>query len=86
MTKPLELFKSIHKSLEPHNGVFITSFSNRMFPPKVIEMWLRADCAERAKIVASYYHFSGFSRIEVHDLPVVGGEGKDPLTVIVGYK
>jgi hypothetical protein len=90
MVHPVELFSSIHKALKPETGIFVCSFSNRFFPLKVIQMWMKANCPERAKIVASYYHYSGFRKIQVIDLPPAepkeGDEKGDPLTVMVGWK
>ena len=38
LTRPLEVFAEVRRVLKP-GGRFITTFSNRWFPPKVIRIW-----------------------------------------------
>ena len=40
LAKPRELFREFHRVLRP-GGLAIMSFSNRMFPTKVVNMWLQ---------------------------------------------
>merc|ERR1711936_765404 len=52
MTSPLTLLTSVYKALHPQHGVFVASFSNRMFHTKAVRMWmLHGSCAHRQKIV-----------------------------------
>ena len=68
-------------------GVFVASFSNRMFHTKAVRMWLHLNCEQRRKVVAAYLHYAGFDEIkscEFPPLPESGGQ--DPLNIGVGYK
>jgi SAM-dependent methyltransferase len=38
LTRPMEVFEEVHRVLKP-GGLFIHTFSNRWFPPKVIRIW-----------------------------------------------
>ena len=83
LNKPLEVFKEMNRVLKP-GGVAIMSFSNRCFPTKVINMWLRTDDEEHVHIVANYFHFSGFVDIKAFDISP--GRGSDPMYVVLGKK
>lgn len=46
LTKPLEVFKEMHRCLKP-GGLAIMSFSNRCFPTKAIAMWTQTGARAR---------------------------------------
>ena len=50
MTKPLELFREIHRVLKP-GGKAIMSFSNRCFPTKAIAIWTQTGDPDHILIV-----------------------------------
>jgi SAM-dependent methyltransferase len=54
---PLQVFEEIGRILKP-TGQFITSFSNRCFPSKVIGRWLKMNEQQRVEWVANYFFMS----------------------------
>jgi ubiquinone/menaquinone biosynthesis C-methylase UbiE len=54
LTRPLEVFNEIGRILKP-SGQFITSFSNRCFPTKVIGRWLKMNEQQRVQWIANYF-------------------------------
>ena len=83
---PVQLLTSAYKVLRP-GGVFVASFSNRMFHTKAVRMWLHLNCEQRRKVVAAYLHYAGFDEIKSYELPPLPESGgQDPLNIVVGYK
>lgn len=63
LIRPLEVFNEVLRILKP-GGVFINSFSNRWFPPKVISLWIDLHEFERMGLVSEYYlRTDGFGKI-----------------------
>ncbi|MCG8376704.1 MAG: class I SAM-dependent methyltransferase, partial [Chlorobiales bacterium] len=54
VTHPIELFREVARVLKT-GGLFITTFSNRMFPPKSVNIWKGTDESERVNLVEGYY-------------------------------
>ncbi|GBC60036.1 hypothetical protein DENIS_0978 [Desulfonema ishimotonii] len=54
LTRPFEVFREISRVLKP-GGQFIVSFSNRWFPPKVINIWHELHEFERMGMVLEYF-------------------------------
>jgi SAM-dependent methyltransferase len=63
MTRPLEVFREVGRVLKP-GGTFIVVFSNRMFPPKAVNIWKRLTERQRVDLVRRYFTLSGTFRIE----------------------
>lgn len=61
LTKPREVFQEMFRILRK-DGVALVSFSNRCFPTKAVNMWLREDDIGRMTIVASYFHYTALWR------------------------
>ncbi len=55
LTDPLMVFSEILRVLKP-NGVFALSFSNRWFPPKVVNVWTELHEFERLAMVLEMFH------------------------------
>ena len=84
LSHPKEIFNEMWRVLKP-NGVAVMSWSNRMFPTKVIDIWLRASEEERVKIVQAYFLHNGapFTNVYGYEMKTTG---TDPLYVVVGEK
>jgi len=54
MTRPFDVFLDVARILKPH-GYFIHTFSNRWFPPKVINVWTSLHEFERMGLVLEYF-------------------------------
>jgi SAM-dependent methyltransferase len=58
MVRPFDVFKDVARILRP-GGLFIHTFSNRWFPPKVITIWTELTDFERMGLVLEYFLESG---------------------------
>jgi SAM-dependent methyltransferase len=64
LTNPFEVFRDVARVLRP-GGLFIVTFSNRWFPPKVIQLWEGIHEFERPGLVTEYFLESGlFGNLE----------------------
>ena len=62
MTRPIEVFHEVARILRP-GGIFIVLFSNRMFPPKAINLWKRTNERQRVDLVRKFFTLSEGFRI-----------------------
>lgn len=95
LIKPFEIFKEIRRILKP-NGVFAVTFSNRYFPPKIINIWKDLHEFERMGLVCEYFLQTGYR--DVHTMSVRGWPRPehdryfpriktcDPVFAVWGYK
>jgi SAM-dependent methyltransferase len=58
LIRPFEVFREVARVLRP-GGRFIVTFSNRWFPPKVIQLWAGLHEFERPGLVSEYFLESG---------------------------
>jgi SAM-dependent methyltransferase len=58
LTRPLEVFREVSRVLKP-NGLFIVVFSNRMFPPKAVNVWKASTEKQRVELVRKFFTLSG---------------------------
>lgn len=92
---PLEVFNEIGRILKP-NGQFITSFSNRCFPTKVISKWLQLNEQQRVEWVANYFLLTekyfdlktikAYSLFDDKLLPSIDDQFQDPMYIVLGQK
>jgi len=58
LTRPLEVLQDVARVLKP-GGIFVVTFSNRWFPPKVVRIWQELHEFERVGLVMEYFLQSG---------------------------
>ena len=58
LTRPVETFEQVSRVLKP-GGVFIVSFSNRMFPTKAVRIWRMGNDRQHIELVESYMQAAG---------------------------
>jgi SAM-dependent methyltransferase len=58
LTQPIDVFRDVARLLRPH-GLFVCTFSNRLFPTKAIRGWLMTDDETHMRIVAEYFRQAG---------------------------
>jgi SAM-dependent methyltransferase len=72
LTQPFEVFGEVARVLRP-GGHFIATFSNRWFPPKVINAWKGMHEFERPALVLEYFlrdgHYSDLETWSIRGLP-----------------
>ncbi len=80
LTRPVEVFRDIARVVRP-GGVFVCTFSNRLFPTKAIRGWVHSQSATHVQIVAGYFAAAGNYRAaesRVCSTP----PGSDPLYAV----
>ncbi len=70
LVRPFEVFAEIKRVLKP-GAPFVLTFSNRWFPPKVIEAWEQAHQFERPGMVLEYF-LQGGGWTDLHTFSMVG--------------
>lgn len=58
LVRPFEVFAEVARVLRP-GGLFVQTFSNRWFPPKVVKIWPELHEFERLGLVLEYFLRSG---------------------------
>lgn len=83
---PVETFQEVGRVLQP-GGLFIISFSNRMFPTKAVRIWRVSTDRGRMGLVAAYLEEAGNFLVVHGDLanPETSPPG-DPLFFVTGRK
>jgi SAM-dependent methyltransferase len=93
---PFEVFEEIARVLKP-DGVFMVTFSNRWFPPKVISIWPELHEFERMGLVLEFFLKSGqYKKLQTYSirgLPRPQDDKyysqilfSDPVYAVWGYK
>lgn len=85
LTKPKEIFDEIGRVLRP-GGQCMLSISNRCFPTKAWNLWMRTNDLEHIFIAGSFFHYAGvFEPPSCDDISPNPGRS-DPLYIIKGTK
>lgn len=58
LTQPIEVFTDVARVMRP-GGPFVCTFSNRIFPTKVIRGWMQMGDAGHCALVSRYFELAG---------------------------
>jgi SAM-dependent methyltransferase len=81
LTHPVEVFRDVARVLRP-GGLFVVTFSNRLFPTKAIRGWLMNDSEVHCEIVRKYFELSGGFAEPTVELCTPLTEPGDPLYAV----
>ncbi len=86
LTHPVETFQEVNRILRP-SGVFIVSFSNRMFATKAVYVWRASSDRGRIDLVGSYMESAG-NFVDIQGLFLNPQESPpgDPMFAVVSRK
>ncbi len=86
LTQPVATFNDVNRILKP-GGVFIVSFSNRMFPTKAVRIWRVSNDRGRVDLVGTYMETAGnFEDIQGSFLNPDDSPPGDPMFVVHSRK
>ena len=86
LTQPVETFDQVNRVLRT-GGVFIVTFSNRMFPTKAVHIWRESTDQGRMELVTSYMESAGnFGEIRSGFVNPDDSPPADPIFAVVGHK
>jgi ubiquinone/menaquinone biosynthesis C-methylase UbiE len=86
LTKPIETFAQVNRILRP-GGVFIVSFSNRMFATKAILIWRNSTDRGRVDLVGTYMESAqNFEDIQATFLNAQTSPPDDPMFAVYSRK
>ena len=86
LTSPIEVFQQVNRILKP-GGVFIVTFSNRMFPTKAVKIWRYTTDRRHIDLVAAYLEEAGdYEEIRGGFVNPDASPPCDPLFAVVANK
>ncbi len=86
LTRPIAVFREVNRILKP-GGVFVVTFSNRMFPTKAVAIWRALHDAQHLDLVATYFRHAGnFVALQAQDRTPFHVTVTDPLWVVMARK
>lgn len=86
LTQPVETFRQVSRILKT-DGVFIVTFSNRMFPTKAVSIWRESNGRGRMDLVTSYMESAGdFAEVRAGFVNPDDSPPADPIFAVVGRK
>jgi SAM-dependent methyltransferase len=81
LTRPVEVFRDVARVLRP-GGLFVITFSNRLFPTKAIRGWLMNDSPTHCEIVQEYFARAGAFAPATVQLRTPISEPGDPVYTV----
>jgi SAM-dependent methyltransferase len=81
LTRPIDVFRDVARVLRP-GGLFVVTFSNRLFPTKAIRGWLMNDSDAHCQIVTEYFARAGAFAPATVQLRTPLTEPGDPLYAV----
>ncbi len=86
LTRPIEVFGQVNRILKP-GGIFIVTFSNRMFPTKAVRIWRYSTDRGHLDLVAAYMEEAGnFENVRGGFTNPETSPPGDPLFAVVANK
>ncbi len=86
LTNPVETFREVNRALKT-GGVFLVTFSNRMFPDKAVRIWRCTNDRTHLDLVAAYLETAGnFRSIQGGLTNPEDSPPGDPLFLVAGIK
>ena len=86
LTKPIETFAQVNRILRP-GGIFIVSFSNRMFATKAVLIWRNSTDRGRVDLVGTYMESAqNFEDIQATFLNSQTSPPDDPMFAVYSRK
>jgi SAM-dependent methyltransferase len=81
LARPVAVFADVARVVRP-GGLFVCTFSNRLFPTKAVRGWLYASEEERRGIVVEYFRAAGGWGEPVAERRTPVGHRGDPLDAV----
>jgi SAM-dependent methyltransferase len=78
LTRPVEVFREVGRVVRP-GGLFVVTFSNRLFPTKAVRGWLGSGSDTHQHIVTEYFRRAGAFEAAVTRRCTPAGAPGDPL-------
>ena len=86
LTSPIDVFRQVSRILKP-GGIFIVTFSNRMFPTKAVRIWRYSTDRGHLDLVAAYLEEAGdFDNVRGGFTNPEASPPGDPLFAVVANK
>jgi len=86
LTHPVDTFQHVNRVLRP-GGIFIVTFSNRMFPTKAVRIWRASSDTGRMELVTSYMDRAGnFNDIKARFVNSEQSPPDDPIFAVISRK